>query len=227
MTSKQAAGLRAAQYVQDGMTVGLGTGSTARFVIEALGQRVQEGLNILAVATSDETEALARDVGICIVSPSDVGRAGIDVTIDGADEVDPSYRLIKGGGGALVREKLIARASTEMIVVVDQSKLVSVLGRFPLPVAIVPFAHALTLERLRVYCAGASLRMRNGESYLTDDGLYVVDLPMQEITDPESLAAALSVEPGVVETGLFIGLATRVVVGHEGGSVTERTCPES
>lgn len=214
VNAKEAAGRRAAEMVEDGMAVGLGTGSTAAFAIRALGERVATGLKITAVSSSIASEVLAREVGIPVRTFADVQR--LDVTIDGADEVDPRLRLIKGGGGALVREKLVAAASREMIVVVDAHKQVQTLGAFPLPIAIFPFAWQTTVARLQAH-GPAKLRERNAAPYITDDGLYIADLPMGAIPDPEALAAALHVTPGVADVGLFLNLATRLVVGYDDG----------
>jgi ribose 5-phosphate isomerase A len=215
VNAKEAAGRKAAEYVEDGMVVGLGTGSTALHAILALGERVASGLRITGIATSRASERLAAEHGIPLVPLADV--AAIDVTIDGADEVDPHLRLIKGGGGALVREKLVASSSREMIVVVDESKIVSCLGAFPLPVAIVPFGCETTLKRLRLHARSVSLRMDGNAPLVTDDGLYVADLATGTIHNPDGLHAALKATLGVVETGLFIGLATKIIVGYPDG----------
>lgn len=215
--AKEAAGRAAAAMVQDGWRVGLGTGSTAEWAIRALGERVAGGLSIVGLPTSEASGRLARECGIPLVTFDEVDR--LDITIDGADEVDPAFHLIKGGGAALVREKLVANASRRMAVVIDPSKRVETLGAFPLPVAIVPFAHADTLRRLGRDAPAARLRMKDGQPLLTDDGLMVADLECGRISDPESLLAALKLEPGVVEVGLFCGLATCIVVGHTDGTV--------
>ena len=218
MDAKEAAGRCAAEFVTDGMVVGLGTGSTALHAIRALGERVAKGLHIRGVPTSEASRTLATDCGIPLVGLGDVPY--IDVTIDGADEVDPHLCLIKGGGGALLREKLVASYSREMIVVVDESKIVSCLGAFPLPVAIVPFGYETTLKRLAIHARGLALRDVVGRPFVSDDGLYIVDMHTAPIHNPDGLHAALKATLGVVETGLFIGLATKVVVGHSDGSAT-------
>lgn len=223
MDAKTAAGREAARLVRDGMTIGLGSGSTAEKAIEALGERVAQGLRIRGVSSSARSEELARGLGIEVVTFSEV--SSLDVTIDGADEIDSEFRLIKGGGGALVREKLVAAASREMIVVADASKLVRMLGRFPLPVAIIPFAWETTLERLDRLAPCARLRQRDGRPYVTDDGLYIVDLDCESIEDPEAVDAALQSLPGVVETGLFLNIATQVVIGHDNGHTETLTRP--
>jgi ribose 5-phosphate isomerase A len=224
-TAKEAAGRRAAEMVQDGMVVGLGTGSTAAFAIRALGERVRTGLRITAVSSSVASEVLAREVGIPVRTFADV--RALDITIDGADEVDPRLQLIKGGGGALVREKLVAAASREMIVVADAGKCVETLGAFPLPIAIFPFAWQTTLARIQGM-GHALLRERCAAPFLTDDGLYIVDLSKGTIPDPEALAAALHATPGVADVGLFLNLATKLVVGYEDGHTEVRMpvgCP--
>lgn len=198
------------------MVVGLGTGSTAAFVLKALGEAVAGGLKITGVPTSVECERLARACGIPVVALGDVPQ--IDMTLDGADEVDPHLCLIKGGGGAQVREKLVASSSREMIVVVHQSKLVPVLGEFPLPVAIVPFGWQTTLRRLGLHAREVTLRESMSGPFVSDDGLYIADLHTGPIHNPDGLHAALKATLGVVETGLFIGLATQVVVGHGDGT---------
>jgi ribose 5-phosphate isomerase A len=221
MSPKQLAGERAAEYVQEGMVVGLGTGSTTAFAVRQLGQRVQAGLRIRGIPTSRATEALAREVGILLIDFSVTTE--IDLTIDGADEVDPSLCLIKGGGGALLWEKIVARASREMIVVVDEGKVKDVLGAFPLPVEAVPFGHQATARHL----AGLGLqptlrRMADGEVFVTDGGHYIFDCACGPITQPAELEVALNQIPGVVENGLFVGLAHRVIIGREDGTVEER-----
>ncbi|HEY3414717.1 MAG TPA: ribose-5-phosphate isomerase RpiA [Armatimonadota bacterium] len=216
MDAKEAAGRRAAEFVSEGMVVGLGTGSTALHAIRALGERVAKGLSIRGIPTSEASRRLATELGIPLVGLGDVPY--IDVTIDGADEVDPHYSLIKGGGGALLREKLVASSSREMIVVADESKIVPCLGAFPLPVAIVPFGCETTLKRLSIHARGLALREAGGRPFVSDDGLYIVDMHTAPIHNPDGLHAALKGTLGVVETGLFIGLATKVVVGRSDGS---------
>jgi len=221
--AKEAAGRAAAAMVQDGWRVGLGTGSTAEWAIRALGERVARGLSIVGVPTSDACARLAGECGIPLDSLDATGE--LDVTIDGADEIDPEFRLIKGGGGALVREKLVAISGRRMFVVADASKRVEMLGAFPLPVAIVPFGSARTLRRLERYAPTVCLRQQDGQPYRTDDGLCIADLHCGRIPDPESLLDSLKREPGVVDAGLFLGIATHLVIGYDDGStgVVERT----
>lgn len=213
---KQAAAERAVEFVQNGMVVGLGTGSTANFAIEALGRRVKEGLEIAGVATSIGTERLAKKFGVPLVPLDEVKL--IDLTIDGADEVDPSFNLIKGMGGALFREKVVAYASLEEIIIVDDSKLVDVLGiRTPLPVEVAPFGHRLTKAALEAL--GCQAKLKGGEKpFKTDNGNLIYECKFDRIEDPEFLEIEIHLIPGVMETGLFIDLATKVVVGQESGT---------
>ncbi len=208
----------AAGWIKDGMVVGLGTGSTAYWAIQKIADRVREGLRIKAVATSVQTEKLASQQGISLVPFSKIN--GIDLTIDGADEVNPAGDLIKGGGGALLREKLVAYHSASYFIVVDESKLVPALGRFPLPVEVLPFGAELTLRHLEKQFGPAVLRQANGKIFLTDNGNYIADLRLYPIHDPEALNNRLHSVPGVVETGLFRNqMVTRVMVGKSDGTV--------
>ncbi|NIG55193.1 ribose-5-phosphate isomerase RpiA [Chitinophaga sp. Cy-1792] len=216
--AKKAAAEEAAKLVRTGMTVGLGTGSTAYYAIIRLGEMVRnEGLIINAVATSEESDKLAREQGIPMVPFSEVQQ--IDIDIDGADESDASLRLIKGGGGALLREKIIAAASDQMIVIADEAKLVNTLGKFPLPVEIIPFAHELTMHKLKELGGAPVIRHKSDKVFITDNGNYIADCYFEEIPDPETLHAQLNGIPGVVENGLFIGLATTLIVGNDKGEV--------
>ena len=211
---KQAAAARSMAYVEDGQIVGLGTGSTASHVIRMLGQRVREGLAIRGVPTSERTRELARAEGIPLLPLEQLTR--VDLTIDGADEIDPQLRLIKGGGGALLHEKIVASASDRFIVIADSSKLVGRLGRFPLPVEVVPQAWLLLAERLEFLGCKPTLRKRagGGQVYVTEEGNYLLDCAFGAIEDPPSLASILSEMPGVVEHGLFIEMADVVIVGR-------------
>ncbi len=218
MNTKQLAAERAVEAIEEGMTVGLGTGSTAYFAIEKLGQRVSEGLNIRAVATSKRSEEQALGLGIPIVPFAEVGI--IDITIDGADEVDRHLQLIKGGGGALLREKIVAARSAKMFVIVGEDKLVETLGAFPLPVEIVPFAHEWTLDALKALQLNPELRLADdGQLYITDNGNYIADCHARAIEDPTALHGKLNAIPGVVENGLFVDMAHTVIVGREDGSI--------
>lgn len=221
MSPKKLAGERAAEYVQDGMVVGLGTGSTASFAVRKLGQRVQAGLRIRGIPTSRATEALARGVGIPLIDFSVTTE--IDLTIDGADEIDPMLCLIKGGGGALLWEKIVARASREMIVVADAGKVKKVLGAFPLPVEVVPFGYQATARHLEELGLQPTLRRTEaGEVFITDGGHFIFDCASGPISQPAALERALNLIPGVVENGLFVGLARRALIGHEDGTIEER-----
>ncbi|PYX33306.1 MAG: ribose 5-phosphate isomerase A [Acidobacteria bacterium] len=216
---KELAGRAAAELVESGNIVGLGTGSTAYFAVVALGDRVKSGLKIIGIPTSDGTAELARAVGIPLSTLDE--HPEIDITIDGADEIDPQLRLIKGGGGALLREKIIATASKKMVVVADSSKVVTVLGRFPLPVEIIPFARAVLQRKIKALRANCSLRTRSdGAAFVTDEGHHILDCSFGKIADPPSLAQTLSNMPGVVEHGLFIGIAKVALVGN-GSTVAE------
>jgi ribose 5-phosphate isomerase A len=214
---KEAAGLAAAALVKDGMTVGLGTGSTAAHFIRALGQRAwTEGLSLRCVATSWASDKLAAEVGLQLVDLNDAGE--IDLTVDGADEIGPGLALIKGGGAALLREKLVWEASRRCIVIADSAKRVPRLGQFPLPVEVVAFGHRSTAHRLfdaLSECdlgAAPRLRVRDGTPVVTDSGGYIYDIPCGAIADPTALADALKAVTGVVDHGLFIDLADEALV---------------
>ena len=224
--AKAAAGRRAAEFVSDGMMVGLGTGSTAEYAIRRLADRVkEEGLRISAVPTSLRTELLARESGIPLVDINGVGR--IDLTIDGADEIDHAFNMIKGGGGALFREKVVARASKLEIIVIDPAKLVKRLGeRWAVPVEVVPFGWAQTARAL--HALGCEARLRGSSEdrpYRTDNGNVLLDCRFRTIDDPSELEKKINAVPGVVESGLFIGLAHRLVIGHPDGACEVRERP--
>ncbi|MEK4516551.1 ribose-5-phosphate isomerase RpiA [Paenibacillus sp. FSL H8-0122] len=217
MNVKQLAAEKAVEYVQDGMKVGLGTGSTAYWAIRKLGERVSEGLQITAVATSQASEDQARELGIPLVAFSDVD--SLDLTIDGADELDGALQLIKGGGGALLREKIVAMGSARMIVVADESKAVTTLGKFPLPVEIVPFAWEWTVAALAKLGCTTELRRSGEDLYKTDNGNYIADCRFEAIESAAELALALQRIPGVVEHGLFIGIADLAIIGKKDGTI--------
>jgi ribose 5-phosphate isomerase A len=213
---KEAAGRAAAKLVCDGDIVGLGTGSTAYFAVVALGERVKAGLKITGIPTSVQTADLARAVGIPLTTLDE--HPQIDITIDGADEVDSKLNLIKGGGGALLREKVVASASKKMVVVADSGKIVLALGKFPLPVEIISFAR--TVVEKKIVSLGATPKLRtksDGSPFLTDNGNQILDCSFGRIVDPIELGKTLSCTPGIVEHGLFIGLASLAVVGRENG----------
>jgi len=210
---KEAAGRAAAKLVSDGDVVGLGTGSTAYFAVIALGERVKAGLKIIGIPTSIKTADLARSVGIPLTTLDE--HPEIDITIDGADEVDPKLNLIKGGGGALTREKVVAFASKKMVVVADAGKVVPVLGKFPLPVEVIAFAR--TVVEKKIVALGGSPKLRtkpDGSLFVTDNGNQILDCSFGQIADPAALALALSAVPGIVEHGLFVGLAKMALVGR-------------
>jgi ribose 5-phosphate isomerase A len=216
---KEAAGRAAAELVRDGDVVGLGTGSTAYFAVVALGERVKAGLKIVGIPTSIQTGELARSVGIPLTTLDE--HPEIDITIDGADEIDPHLNLIKGGGGALLREKVVASITKKMVVVADSGKLVKALGKFPLPVEIIPFARAVVERRLISQGATPKLRLKSdGQPYITDNGNHILDASFRRIDDPSSVARNLSETAGVVEHGLFIGYAKLALVA-KGNIVTE------
>lgn len=216
---KEAAGRAAAKLVHDGDIVGLGTGSTAYFTVVALGERVKDGLRIVGIPTSVQTADLARAVGIPLTTLDE--HPDIDVTVDGADEVDPKLNLIKGGGGALTREKVIATASKKMVVVADSGKVVPALGKFPLPVEIIAFARTVIEKKIVSLGATPKLRTRSdGSPFVTDNGNQILDCSFGKIEDPAALAGELSDTPGIVEHGLFIGIAKLALIGR-GTSVEE------
>jgi len=225
---KRQAAARALEQVRDGMKLGLGTGSTAKHFVELLGERVHAGLRVIGVPTSEATRADAVKCGIPLTTLDEIDR--LDLTVDGADEIDPSLNLIKGGGGALLREKIVAAASDRMIVIADDSKWVEVLGRFPLPIEVIPFGLAATLRAIGEAFAesGNSGQMavrdgKDGHVFVTDGGHWIVDARLGRITDAPRLAGLLTTIPCVVEHGLFIGLAsTAMLASPQGIRVIER-----
>jgi ribose 5-phosphate isomerase A len=211
---KQQAAERALDLVRDGQVVGLGTGSTAKFAIEGLGRLVREGLSVKGVPTSIATERLARELAIPLVNLNEAGV--IDVTLDGADEVDPDFNMIKGGGGALTREKLVALASVKRIILVDESKLVSRLGQSRLlPIEVLPFAWTLAARLLTGLGCVASLREHDGVPFVTDNGNHILDCAFGPIEDAATLEKRIKLLPGVIECGLFIGIADTLVIGFD------------
>lgn len=216
MNPKKLAAEKAVQFIKDGMIVGLGTGSTAYWAIHKIGERVQEGLKIRAVASSKSSEALANQLGIPLVAFSEIN--GIDVTIDGADEVNQQFNLIKGGGGALLREKILAANSDKFIVIVDESKSVPILGRFPLPVEIVPFAAELTIRKLELLQCKPIIRLIEDKPFITDNGNIIIDCHFNKIINPEALHQEINSIPGVVDNGLFIKMSDTIIIGKEDGT---------
>ena len=226
--AKFVAAKRAVDFVENGMRVGLGTGSTAAWMVRCLGELVREdGLKITGVPTSTRTADLARDVGIKVVSLDEA--KWLDVTIDGADEFDQNLNLIKGGGGALLQEKIVATASDQMIVISDASKEVEALGNFPLPVEVVPFGWQTTkaileetLINLEVLGRTGTLRLNGDAPFVTDEGNYIIDLHLNRIANARQCGLVLNQVPGVVENGLFVDICDIVVVGHGDGLVEVR-----
>ena len=225
---KRAAATRAVEFVRPGMRLGLGTGSTAKHFVDLLAERVRGGLDVVAVPTSEVTRAQAERLGITLTTLDQTPE--LDLTVDGADEIAPDLTLIKGGGGALLREKIVAAASATMLVIADQSKWVQNLGRFPLPIEIAPFGAAATRRAVEsaiaaAGCPGAApiRKAASGHAFVTDGGHWLLDAQLQRIPDPKSLAVRLSAVPGVMEHGLFIGLArTAIVAGPDGVRLIER-----
>jgi ribose 5-phosphate isomerase A len=221
---KKLAGEKAAEFVKDGMVVGLGTGSTVYYTILKLGQLVRSGdISIIGIPTSKATEKLAVTNGIKLGTLDDYPK--IDLTIDGADEIDPNLDLIKGMGGALLREKVVASVSKEVIIIADESKSVELLGTISaLPVEVVPFALATAKAALEKLCSEAILREKNGSIYVSDNGNFILDCRFDSITEPGKTEAELNLIPGVVENGLFIGMATRAILGTGNGiRIIEKT----
>lgn len=231
-TAKDAAARAAIALVEDGMRLGLGTGSTAVFMVRRLAERVRaEGLRLRCAATSRATCDLAESLGIRIEELDAIG--WLDLTIDGADEIDPDLNLIKGGGGAHLREKIIAAASDRMVVVADPSKVVEQLGAFHLPVEVIPFGMEATrihiqrlLDSLDLSHRPMLLRQRDGQGFRTDEGNVILDLSLDAIPDCEALADGLSAIPGVVEHGLFLGMCDLALIGSPDGSVIEMTAAQ-
>ena len=226
---KREAAARALDWVRPGMRLGLGTGSTAKHFVDLLGERVRSGFNVITVPTSEATRAQAAELNIPLSTLDET--PVLDLTVDGADEIAPDLTLIKGGGGALLREKIVAAASASMVVIADESKWVPVLGRFALPIEVVPFGLAATQRAIdaATLAAGAPgpSRLRkdkNGHVFVTDGGHWILDAALGQIPDPRELASRLAAIPGVVEHGLFIGLAHAVILaGNAGVRVVERS----
>ncbi len=215
MTPKARAAARALELVRPGMTLGLGSGSTAELFVRGLAERVQQGLAVAGVPTSRATEALARSLGVPLLDRLD---RPVDLAIDGADEIDPQLNLVKGRGGAMVREKIVARAARRFVVIADESKLVDRLGRGPLAVEVLPFLWSTTGAHLEALGARATVREAGGQRFVTDNGNFVFDCTFSTaVGDPHSLAAAIGLTPGVVGHGLFLGLATAGIVGRDDG----------
>jgi len=210
ISEKQRSAEAACEYVKDGMIVGLGTGSTAKFAVKKIGELVRNGLSIRGIATSDSTKILAESEGIPLIDFSET--MFIDLTIDGADEIDANLNMIKGGGAALLREKIVASASREEIIIVSVSKLVQQLGAFPLPVEVIPFGWQVVFNQLESLQGNPELRLKQGQPSVTDQGNFIVDCHFRKIENPEQLEQHLNMIPGVVENGLFINLCTRMIM---------------
>lgn len=220
MNQKEIAGRKAAEYVKDGMVVGLGTGSTAKFMVDAVGELVKNGMKIQGVPTSRATEAQARELGIPLLDINEVDH--IDLAIDGVDEIDPQFNATKGGGGALFREKVVASLAKEVIWIMDESKLVEALGAFPLPIEVVPYGYTLVFKKMEEYGYNPKMRMNGEELFVTDNGNYIIDLQLGVPADIEGVKEKVNAIVGVVETGQFLKMCKRMVVGtDEGAKVIE------
>ncbi|MBD1378918.1 ribose-5-phosphate isomerase RpiA [Metabacillus arenae] len=211
---KQIAGEEAVKFIKDGMTIGLGSGSTVNWMLKKLGERVKEGLNIKGIPSSLKTERLANELGIPLTDFSEV--AQLDLAIDGADEVDSRLNLLKGGGGSLVREKIVDMAAKELIIIVDRSKVVPQLGAFPLPVEVLPFGWELTARNIAKLGCEPIIRKKEDQVFVSDNGNYILDCKFSAIKQPEILHEDLKRIVGVVETGLFIGMGVKVIVAKNG-----------
>jgi len=210
---KEAAAQASLRFVKDGQIVGVGTGSTAKFFIDLLGAEVKKGLRVRAIPTSDRSRDQAAKLGIPLTTLNECPE--IDVTVDGADEVDPQLRMIKGGGGALLREKIVGSATRQYVIIADASKRVPVLGKFGLPVEVIKFAQAVVEKKIRALGAEVELRRNpDGQPFLTDEHNHILDCHFGQIHDPDTLARQLSDMPGVVEHGLFIGMANVVLIAN-------------
>ena len=215
---KEAAARASLRFIRDGQVVGLGTGSTAAFFIRLVGEQVRNGLRIRGIPTSVRSKELALSLRIPLTTLEECQE--IAVTVDGADEIDPKLRLIKGGGGALLREKVVASATRQLVIVADATKRVPVLGKFPLPVEVIQFARALVAKRIAALGAKVRLRAENGIPFVTDENNHILDCHFGEIPDADGLARQLSDMPGVVEHGLFIGMASTVLFA-KGSEIVE------
>ncbi|MCH9808053.1 MAG: ribose-5-phosphate isomerase RpiA [Alphaproteobacteria bacterium] len=219
---KKKAAMRAVEMVEPGMRIGLGTGSTAACFVKLLGERVKAGLSVICVATSEATRQLAEERGITVSTLDETPE--IDITFDGADEIDGEVRMIKGGGGALLREKIVAMASDRVVIMADTGKVVETLGAFKLPVEVVPFGLTATIDMIEalvsdIGCEGDIILRKgaNGETFVTDNGNYIIDCDFKRIDEPEELDDALKFVPGVVESGLFLDICDIAVIGEDDG----------
>jgi ribose 5-phosphate isomerase A len=212
---KKLAGEKAVEYIQDGMTIGLGSGSTVYWTIKKLAELIQQGMNIKGIPSSKRTEGWANEFGIPLTDFSQIQT--LDLAVDGADEVDQHFNLIKGGGGSLLREKLVDASSSMLIIVVDDSKMVLELGKYPLPVEVVPFGWEVTAQRISSLGCVPTLRRGNNEIYISNNGNYILDCQFDSVPNPEELHKQLKLLLGVVETGLFVGMTDKVIVGEADG----------
>ena len=218
-SNKQRAAAAAAELITDGMVLGLGTGTTASYLVQILGERVRQGLRIQGIPTSETTRQLAAAEGVPLTTLEE--QPILDLCLDGADEVDPELNLIKGGGGALLREKIVASAARQRIIMVDVSKCVGCLGAFPLAVEIIPFGWEVTRRQLEQFGGVPTLRQREGKPFVTDQGHYIIDCALSQIEDVPSLNHQLNQLPGVVENGLFVDMTERLIIGSPDG-ITEK-----
>lgn len=216
MDQKRVAGEKSTEYIKDGMILGLGTGSTAYYMIKKVGELIKNGMKIKAVATSKSTESLARELKIPLLSIDEVDR--IDLAIDGVDEIDNEFNAIKGGGGALFREKIVASLANEVIWIMDESKLVDGIGEFPLPVEILPYGYKHVIKELQDYSLNPKIRMKEEEIFVTDNGNYIVDLHIGKPMNISDVYNKVNRITGVLETGLFINMCNRIIIGTNSGA---------
>ncbi|OPJ57620.1 ribose-5-phosphate isomerase RpiA [Clostridium chromiireducens] len=215
MEQKRIAGEKATEYIKDGMILGLGTGSTAYYMIKKVGELVRSGMNLKAVATSRNTENLAKELNITLVDIDEVDR--IDLCIDGVDEIDKHFNAIKGGGGALFREKIVANLANEVIWIMDNSKLVDSIGAFPLPIEVLPYGYTQVIRKLKSYSLNPAIRVKDGNVFISDNGNYIVDLHIGNPMDINDVYDKVNGLTGVLETGLFINMCKRIIVGTDSG----------
>lgn len=222
MESKRLAGEKATEYIQDGMILGLGTGTTAYYMIKKIGELVQKGMRIQCVATSKNTEKLAKELHIPLLSIDEVER--VDLAIDGVDEIDKQFNAIKGGGGALFREKIVASQAREVIWIMDESKLVDHIGRFPLPIEVLPYGYKQIIKKLNEYELNPIIRMDKNQIFITDNGNYIIDLHIGSPMDIRDTYKKINSVTGILETGLFLNMCQRIIVGTNNGvKVIENT----
>ena len=220
MDLKKAAGEKVTEFIEDGMVLGLGSGSTVYWTLKKLGEMVADGLNIKGVPSSLRTEGWAKEFGIPLTDFSHVGR--LDLAFDGADEIDPAFNLIKGGGGSLVREKVVDAIADKLIIVADESKMVTTLGKFPLPVEVLQFGWELTAKKIEAeYGVRAVLRQREGNVFVSNNGNYILDCHFGQIADAEQLHVKLKQMLGVVETGLFINMTDTLIISSTSGTIVK------